>query len=389
MAGFEILAVLELLGLLALSSMACLPRCDDDLPLVVNNARLDALLAIGIASLEQMRQIQDDTWLGVSTASDDEIDDSVLANLHLPTPTESTLGGVNPPGDFPPPTAMWGLIASPCTSGAADAQRDDSGHTMLERAVQDDTDDFHMWCIGDLPDALADDHLIVRLLDTTNLRCIAVGGERTATPGRDGHSVRFLDASGTARLDGLAGRCVVDLGAGVQAHIFPLRGDCICWSADGIPECLEDGIVTGDLQQDAPATSGRDQDPIEATPAMPDRADVVISPTMPMHKVSDDGSKRRRLGRGTFGKACPSGALLASQQLLEHAHGKFGWFRACSKRGSGCNFTRDLSPAGFAKLPASARESEGSAQPARTFFRVHAPSVLVGGRAVASGCRGV
>ena len=75
MAGFEILAVLWLLGLLALSSMACLPRSDDDLPLVGNRARLDALLATGIASLEQMQQIQDDTWLGASTDSDDEIDD--------------------------------------------------------------------------------------------------------------------------------------------------------------------------------------------------------------------------------------------------------------------------------------------------------------------------
>ena len=52
MAGFEILAVLWLLGLLALSSMACLHRSDDDLPLGDNRDRLDALLAIGIASLE-------------------------------------------------------------------------------------------------------------------------------------------------------------------------------------------------------------------------------------------------------------------------------------------------------------------------------------------------
>ena len=94
--------------------MACLPRCDDDLPLVDNNARLDALLAIGIASLEQMQRIQDDTWQGASTDSDDEIDDSVLANLQLPTSTDSTLGGVDPPEDFPSPGAMWELIASPC-----------------------------------------------------------------------------------------------------------------------------------------------------------------------------------------------------------------------------------------------------------------------------------
>ena len=84
MAGFEILVVLGLLGLLALSSMACLPRSDDDLPLVDNRPPLDALLAIGIASLEQMQRIQDDTWQGASTDSGDEIDDSVLANLQLP-----------------------------------------------------------------------------------------------------------------------------------------------------------------------------------------------------------------------------------------------------------------------------------------------------------------
>ena len=64
MAGFEILAVLWLLGLLALSSMACLHRSDDDLPLGDNRARLDALLAIGIASLEQMQRSQDDTFNG-------------------------------------------------------------------------------------------------------------------------------------------------------------------------------------------------------------------------------------------------------------------------------------------------------------------------------------
>ena len=116
MAGFEILAVLGLLGLLALSSMACLPRSDDDLPLVDNGARLDALLAIGIASLEQMQRSQDDTWLGANTDNDDEIDDSVLTNLQLPTSTDSTLGGVDPPEDLPSPGAMWGLIASPCTA---------------------------------------------------------------------------------------------------------------------------------------------------------------------------------------------------------------------------------------------------------------------------------
>ena len=55
-------------------------------------------------------------------------------------------------------------------------------------------------------------------------------------------------------------------------------------------------------------------------PAIPDRADVIISPTIPMLEVNDDGSKRRKLDRGTFREACPSGALLASQQHLEHVH---------------------------------------------------------------------
>jgi hypothetical protein len=45
---------------------------------------VDAGLAFGIASLEQMQRIQDDTWQGASTDSGDEIDDSVLANLQLP-----------------------------------------------------------------------------------------------------------------------------------------------------------------------------------------------------------------------------------------------------------------------------------------------------------------
>ena len=116
MAGFEILAVLGLFGLWALSSMACLPRSDDDLPLVDTGARLDALLAIGIASLEQMQQSQDDTWLGAGTDNDDEIDDSVLANLQLPSTTDSMIGRVDPPEDLPSPEALWGLIASPCTA---------------------------------------------------------------------------------------------------------------------------------------------------------------------------------------------------------------------------------------------------------------------------------
>ena len=105
------MVVLGLLGLLALSSMAWLRRSDDDLPLVANETRLDALLAIGIASLEQMQRIQDDTWQGASTDSDDEIDDSVLANLQLPTSTD-------PPADVLSPRAIPSR-ASPHTPPAA------------------------------------------------------------------------------------------------------------------------------------------------------------------------------------------------------------------------------------------------------------------------------
>ena len=86
-------------------------RGDDVLPPVASGARLDELLAIGIASLEQMQQIQDDTWQGASTDSDDEIDDAVLANLQLPTLTDSVPGGVDAPEEFASPGAMWGLIA--------------------------------------------------------------------------------------------------------------------------------------------------------------------------------------------------------------------------------------------------------------------------------------
>ena len=46
--------------------MACFPRSDDDLPLVDNRTRLDALLAIGIASLEQMQRIQAGLVFGIA-----------------------------------------------------------------------------------------------------------------------------------------------------------------------------------------------------------------------------------------------------------------------------------------------------------------------------------
>ena len=101
-------------------------------------------------------------------------------------------------------------------------------------------------------------------------------------------------------------------------------------------------------------------------------------PARPLSAVAGGG------GRKPAARPCPRCGY-----ALRVSHGRFGWFRSCTRRGSGCNFTRDLSPAGYAKLPAGARQAQGSAQPARTFFRVHAPSVLVGGRNVASGCRGV
>ena len=78
MAGFQILDVLGLVGFLAHCSMAWYPPSDDDLLVGDNMTRLDALLAIGISSLEQMQRAQDDTWQGASTDSDDEIDDSVF-----------------------------------------------------------------------------------------------------------------------------------------------------------------------------------------------------------------------------------------------------------------------------------------------------------------------
>ena len=239
MAGFAIVAVLGLLGLLALSSMACLLRSDDDLLLVDNRARLDALLATGIASMEQMQRIQDDTWLGASTDSDDEIDDSVLANLQLPTSTDSTLGGVDPPEDFPSPGAMWGLIASQCIAPESP----------------------------------------------------------------------FMPSNGTP--------------SRASPHIPPEAHKRFCfpvWTTASTQSSAQH--VRSAAHADPVETPGRSRVPVQEEPVgrdKSDHADVVISPTIPVYEVNDDGSKRRRLDRGTFGEECPSGALLASQQLLEHA----------------------------------------------------------------------
>ena len=276
MAGFEILAVLGLLGLLALNSMACLPRSDDDLPLVDNGARLDALLAIGIASLEQMQRIQDDTWQGASTDSDDEIDDSVLANLQLPTSTDSTLGGVDPPEDVLSPGAMWGLIASPCT--APESPFMPSSGTPSRASPHTPPAAHRRFCfpVWTPPSSQSSAHRVQVQAEPVGRDESDEGSGAPVDRGRD---------SGTPA---------------ILCH-DPIEATPAMWSGEGI----------------------LDHDPFKATPALPDRADVVISPTIPMLEVNDDGSKRRKLelDRGTFGEACPSGALLASQQLLEHAHG--------------------------------------------------------------------
>ena len=278
MAGFEILVVLGLLGLLALSSMACLPRSDDDLPLVDNRAPLDALLAIGIASLEQMPRIQDDTWQGASTDSDDEIDDSVLANLQLPTSTDSTLGGVDPPRDLPSPGAMWGLIASPCTAP-------ESPHTppAAHRGFC-----FPVWTTTSTQSSAQRVRSAAHAVTPV---------DPVETPGRSRVPVQ-VEPVGRDESDEGSGAPVDSGPPAILCH-DPIEATPAMWSGEGI----------------------LDHDPI-ATPAIPDRADVIISPTMPMFEVNDDGSKRRKLelDRGTFGEACPSEALLASQQLLEHAH---------------------------------------------------------------------
>ena len=251
--------------LLAISSMACLPRSDEDLPLGDNKTRLDALLAIGIASLEQMQRIQDDAWLGASTDSDDEIDDSVLANLQLPTSTDSTLGGVDPPKDFPSPGAMWGIIASPCTAPESPFMPSSgkpsraSPHTLPAAQVEP----VQVKPVGrDESDE---------------------GSGTTVDRGRDSRNPAIL------------------------CH-DPIEATPAMWSGEDI----------------------LDHDPIEATPAMPGRADVIISPTIPMLEVNDDGSKRRKLDRGTFDEAFHSGALLASQPLLEQCSGGCA---ACCRRG--------------------------------------------------------
>ena len=302
MAGFELLAVLALLGLLPRSSMACLPRSDDDQLLVDTGARLDELLAIGIASLERMQRVEDDTWQGASTDSDDEIDDSVLANLQLPTSTDSTLGGVDPPEDFPSPGAMWGLIASPCTDpespcvpssgtpGRAPPHTPPAAHRRFC---------FPVWTTTSTQSSAQRVRPAAHAVTPVDRYSPHV--DPVETPGRsrapaqvepDG---RDNSNEGSGAPDG-RGR---DSGTPAILCHDPVEATPAMWTGKSI----------------------WDHDPFQATPAIPDRADDVISPTIPMLEVNHDGSKRRKLDRGTFDEACPAGALLASQQLLERAHG--------------------------------------------------------------------
>ena len=295
MAGFELLAVLGLLGLLALSSMACFPRSDDDLPLADNSARLDAMLAIGIASLEQMQRIHDDTWQGASTDSDDGIDDSVLANLQLPTSTESTIGGVDPPADLLSPGAMWGLIAAPCT--APESPFMPSSETPSRASPHTPPAAHRRFCFP---------HWTPTSTQSSAQR--ARSAAHAVTPvdpvETPAHSRVPMQVEPVGRQESDEGSgAPVDRGrdSGTPAILChdPIEATPAMWSGEGI----------------------LNHDPI-ATPGTPDRADVMISPTIPVFEVNDDGSKRRKLelDKGTFGEACPSEALLASQQLLEHAH---------------------------------------------------------------------
>ena len=294
-AGFEILVVLGLLGLLVLSSMVSLLCSDGDLPLVDTGARLDALLATGIASLEQMQRSQDDTWLGAGTDSDDEIDDSVLANLQLPTTTDSMIGRVDPPEDLPSPEALWGLIASPCT--APESPFMPSSGTPSRAFPHTSPAAYRRFCFPVWTPTSTQ-------LSAQRVRSAAhavTSVDPVETPGRSTVPVQ-LEPVGRDESDEGSG-APVDRGrdSGTPAILChdPIEATAM-WSGEG-------GIL--------------DHDPI-ATPAIPDRADVIISPTMPMFEVNDDGSKRRKLelDRGTFGEACPSEALLASQQLLVYAH---------------------------------------------------------------------
>ena len=273
MAGFEISDVLGLLALLALSSMACFPRSDDDLPLVANRARLDALLAIGIASLEQMQRSQDDTWQEASTDSDDGIDDSVLANLQLPTSTDSMLGRVDPPEHLPSPGAMWGLIAAPCTAPESPCMP--SSETPSRASPHTPPAAHRRFCFP---------HWTPTSTQSSAQR--ARSAAHAVTP------VDPVETPGCSRVPVQlepVGRDESDEGS---------RAPVVRGRDSGTP-----AILCHDPSEATPAMwSGEcilDHDPI-ATPAISDRADVIISPTMPMLEVNDDGSKRRKVDRGTL-----------------------------------------------------------------------------------------
>ena len=80
-------------------------------------------------------------------------------------------------------------------------------------------------------------------------------------------------------------------------------------------------------------------------------------PARPLSAVAGGG------GRKPAARPCPRCGY-----ALRVSHGRFGRFRSCTRRGSGCNFTRDLSPAGYAKLPAGARQLRAVRSQLELFF---------------------
>ena len=320
---------------LAISSMACLPRNDEDLPLGDNKTRLDALLAIGIASLEQMQRIQDDAWLGASTDSEDEIDDAVLANLQLPTSTDSTLGGVDPPEDFASHGAMWGHITD------SDDEIDDSVLANLQLPTSTDSTLGGVDPPKDFPSPGAMCRIIASPCTVPESHFLPSSGKpsRASPHTLPATQVEPVQMKPVGRDESDEGSgATVDRGRDSRTPAIschdPIEATPAMWSGEG--------ILDHDPIEATPAMwSGEDildHDPIEATPAMPGRADVIISPTIPMLEVNDDGSKRRKLDRGTFDEAFHSGALLASQPLLEQCSGGCA---ACCRRG-GWQWQRDM-----------------------------------------------
>ena len=75
----------------------------------------------------------------------------------------------------------------------------------------------------------------------------------------------------------------------------------------------------------------------------------------------------RRNERGAK-KSCAAAQCPACSYALQRKHGRRGPFRQCSRRGQGCQYTRDLSPEGLAAAPAWFRENCARVRPAGTFF---------------------